>query len=164
MKRILSIALCVLIFITCTAFAESSDSSMTRKEGEAAVADLVTIWEENGIYITLPKPSAAALEGRLLYRISNGSWESTQITLIYDYAKHDEDDNRIFYISLPDDYAPTRDICALSFSYFLQMEVEDCYDLYDNLVYNCINGMTERVVNGYNIVFGITSFSILLEE
>lgn len=165
MKRYFSIALCVLIFITRAAFAESSFGSTSRKDGEAVVADLVALWEENDIYITLPKPSAA-MEGRLLYRISNGfsSDDADQFVLIYDYAKRSEDSSRIFSVSLPDGYAPTRDICALSFGYFLQMESEDCYELYDSLEYNCINGMTDRVVNGYNIRFSIQSFSILLEE
>lgn len=146
MRKTIALILCILLFALSVACAESESAAFIETDlsgGETVVNGLIALWEENGIYVTLPSRSPA-VEGRLLYRISEG------FTLIYDYAQRDGKP-QMFYLSLPEDYAPTREACILSIQYFTRLTLEESTALYDSLLYNRIDGTAERDVEDLTV-------------
>jgi hypothetical protein len=141
MKRAIAIIL-LFVMLTCSAALASEIN------GHETVDNLIALWQENGIYLN---------DLELLYSFSPVDDHDFYI-FVYDggrdfriiYRLHS--DKEVIFVEVPWDYRPKVDMYALTISYFMGISLLEAQQVYDSLVYNMINSLSEREYDNIHLV------------
>ena len=148
LKRVLCIIiLCCFLLVCSVCTAESDNASsmpnelaeylaQSERDTPRLVADLVNLWEDNGIYIELP---AKELGSRTKEK---QSWDRYIIGDDFEilYSIYYNGTGDVITVEMPSSYKPLR------VSLMADMPLEEAEELYDSLVYNVIDYEAKREV------------------
>ena len=106
------------------------------------IADLVDLWEENGIYITLPPKELGSRMNEAM------SWDRYIIADDFEilYSIYFNGTGDVITIDMPISYKPLREAQSLVISYLADMSLQEAEDLFDSLIYNVIDYQASRKI------------------
>lgn len=141
MKKTVALILILSMFICSAVMAGEIN-------GHEAVDALIALWQENGIYLgnlELLYSYPPINDGDFYISVYDGGEDFRII-----YRLHS--DKEVIFVNVPWDYRPKDDMYALTLSYFLNISHLEAEKVYDSLVYNMINSMSERDYENVNII------------
>ena len=154
MKRALCI-ICLFCFlvvcIDCTAETYNAENmtdylteylAQSERDTPRLVADLVSLWEDNGIYVDLPSKE---LGSRMK---DKQSWDRYIIGDDFEilYSIYYNGTGDVITVEMPTTYKPLRKAQSLLISLMADLPLEEAEELYDSLVYNVIDYEAKREV------------------
>lgn len=154
MKRalyIISLCCFLLVCSVCTAVSDHASSMLdelaeylaqSERDTPRLVADLVNLWEDNGIYIELPAKEFGSRAKE------KQSWDRYIIGDDFEilYSIYYNGTGDVITVEMPSSYKPLREAQSLLLSLMADMPLEEAEELYDSLVYNVIDYEAKREV------------------
>lgn len=154
MKRTLCIIclLCFLIVSTvCTAETSNAENvpdylteylEQSERDTPRLVADLVSLWEDNGIYVDLPAKEFGSRTKE------KQSWDRYIIGDDFEilYSIYYNGTGDVITVEMPTSYKPLREAQSLLLALMADIPLEEAEELYDSLVYNVIDYEAKREV------------------
>lgn len=186
MKRIITFSLLIVLLISplhClasgTSFSETSNTvnkkvqlqnlvteylSQEAKDTPRVVSEVISLWNNNGIKMTLPEKEYGARinEGRSHdeYILIKGN-DHDSFEILYSIHYDASRDNLCIYI--PHTYRHLRKAFATVISYYTGYDISDSYTIYDNLKKSIINSKSQKIIDNLGIYLTVTSKREILE-